>query len=90
MAEPAVILFSGDWCGPCVAMKSVWKRFAGSYRGPLKVIYVDVDRDDRYRSLWQSEGDIPQVVWLDRQGRVKKRLPGLVTLQQLRRVSESI
>lgn len=89
-AQPAVVLFSGDWCGACVAMKPVWKRFAGSYRGPMRVIYIDVDRDNRYRELWQKGGDIPQVVWLDASSRVRKRLPGLVTVEQLRRITRQL
>ena len=90
-----VVLFSGPWCGACVAMEPVWKRFVAEYRGPLRLVYVNVDQPEseayrRYAPLWESDRQMPQVCWLDGRGRLCERRPGLVTLEQLRQRSGQV
>jgi hypothetical protein len=72
-------------------MQPVWQSFASHYRGPLKLVFVDVDvQDNNYRTyapLWESDRTMPQVCRLDSRGRVLERCNGLLTLQQLRELS---
>ena len=91
-AQPALVLFSGRWCGACAAMQPVWQAFAKDYRGPLRLIYVDVDELDSpqykaYAPLWEKTREMPQVCLVDGKGRLQTRLPGLLTRQQLNRLA---
>ena len=92
MGQPAIVLFSGRWCGACAAMQPVWQTFVKDYRGPLRLVYVDVDELESpqykaYAPLWEKDRQMPQVCVLDSKGLLQARLPGLVTLQQLRRLT---
>ena len=87
-AQPALVLFSGRWCGACAAMQPVWQAFAKDYRGPLRLIYVDVDEVESpqyraYAPLWEQDRQMPQVCLIDGRGRLQTRMPGLLTRQQL-------
>lgn len=93
MGQPAIVLFSGRWCGACAAMRPVWQSFVQGYHGPLRLVYVDVDELESpqykaYARLWEQDRQMPQVCLVDAAGSLRVRLPGLVTLQQLYRISD--
>jgi len=92
MGQPAIVLFSGRWCGACAAMQPVWQSFVKGYHGPLRLIYVDVDQLESphykaYSRLWEQDRQMPQVCLVDARGSLRARLPGLVTQQQLRQLT---
>jgi len=73
-------------------MQPVWQDFVKHYRGPLKLVYVDVDEVQSplyktYAPYWETDRGMPQVCRLDGRGRLLERRPGLLTLEQLRRLS---
>ena len=72
-------------------MHPVWQSFVRQYHGPLKLVYVDVDVQDRayqtYAPLWENDRGMPQVCRVDGRGRVLERRSGLLTLQQLAELS---
>ena len=42
---PVIIDFYATWCGPCQALAPMLKRLADEYKGRIKVLKVDVDKN---------------------------------------------
>ena len=46
-AEPVLVVFSADWCGPCHMMAPVIEELASDFQGQTKVGKLDIDQNAR-------------------------------------------
>ena len=73
-AEPVVVDFYADWCGPCRAMTPVVEQLADEFAGKVKIGKLDVDVNQDIAIRYGVMG-IP-TLGLFRDGRLVDRLVG--------------
>ncbi|MGW8123751.1 thioredoxin [Roseivirga echinicomitans] len=78
---PVLVDFYADWCGPCQAMSPILKEVAQAHEGKIKVIKVDVDKN---QPLAQKFGvrSIPTLI-LFKKGKLIWKKGGLMTTREL-------
>ena len=81
---PVLVDFYADWCGPCKAMSPIIQQVAGENAGKVKVIKIDVDKNQAVAQQFRVQG-IPTLI-LFQGGKVVWRQSGVVPAQQLNQV----
>lgn len=78
---PVLVDFYADWCGPCQAMAPILKEVAQNYEGKVKVLKIDVDKN---QPLAQRFGvrSIPTLI-LFKGGNVMWQQAGMMTTRDL-------
>ena len=51
-AEPVVVDFFAEWCGPCKAMAPALDQVAQEMKGKVKVVKLDVDQNPQVTSRY--------------------------------------
>jgi len=82
--EPVLVDFYADWCGPCQMMAPVLKEVAQEMQGKLKVIKVDVDKNQPIAQRFGVRS-IPTLI-LFKGGEIKWQKAGVVTKRELTHV----
>ena len=80
-AEPVLVDFYADWCGPCRVMAPVIHELHEELSGKAKVVKVDVDEASSLASRYDVRS-IPNFVVI-KDGEVKVRLIGVQSKQNL-------
>lgn len=85
---PVVIDYYATWCGPCQALAPMMERLAKEYEGRVKVIKVDVDKNE---ALAVAAGirSIPTLMLVDIDGNIQRHVGG-VPYNQLTAMAESL
>lgn len=85
---PVLIDYYATWCGPCQALSPLLLRLAQEYDGRLKVLKVDVDKNE---ALAAAAGirSIPTLMLVDMDGNIKRHVGG-VTYPQLTALADSL
>ena len=78
---PVLVDFYADWCGPCQMMAPVLKEVADEMQGKMKVIKVDVDKNQPIAQRFGVRS-IPTLI-LFQNGELKWRKAGVVTKREL-------
>ena len=78
---PVLVDFYADWCQPCKIMAPVLKSVANKYQGRLKVLKVDVDKNQKAAAKYQIRG-IPTMI-LFHKGKILWRQSGAMPEKSL-------
>ena len=73
--------FYADWCGPCQTLSPIVQQASKSFRGAIKVIKINVDKN---KAISEKFGirSIPTLI-LFKKGKVIWRKAGLLTKREL-------
>ena len=84
---PVLVDFFATWCGPCKMMLPILEDTAKQLGGKVKIVKVDVDRNQLAASKFQVRG-VPTLI-LFQKGKVLWRESGVVPVHQLIKTLES-
>jgi len=87
-ATPVLVDFYADWCGPCKTMAPVISTLATELNDQIKVIKIDVDRNQAVAQKYQIRG-IPTFM-LFHKGEVLWRQSGAMSLLDFKRHIEGV
>ena len=73
---PVIIDFYATWCGPCQAMAPMLKRLAQEYEGRIKVLKVDVDKNQALAAAARIQS-IPTLFFITKDGQIERQVCGL-------------
>jgi thioredoxin len=73
---PVIIDFYATWCGPCQALAPMLKRLANEYDGRIKVLKVDVDKNQALAAAARIQS-IPTLFFITKEGDIERVIGGL-------------
>jgi thioredoxin 1 len=79
--------FHADWCGPCKTLAPILKEAKSSLGEKVKIIKIDVDKNQELSSKYQVRG-VPTLI-LFKDGKQLWRQSGVPSKDELVRIIES-
>ena len=79
--QPVLVDFHATWCGPCKQMAPELQRFAKNNTGKLRVIKIDIDKNQKAAQQYQIQG-VPTLI-LFKEGKILWRESGAMSSQQI-------
>jgi thioredoxin 1 len=79
--QPVLVDFHATWCGPCKQMAPELQRFAKNNTGKLRVIKIDIDKNQKAAQQYQIQG-VPTLI-LFKEGKILWRQSGAMSSQQI-------
>ncbi|MEP6484074.1 MAG: thioredoxin [Rudaea sp.] len=85
---PVLVDFWGEWCGPCKAMAPMLEQFAQEYAGRVKVVKVEMDKNQKTAMLFRVRA--APTLLLFRNGEVQATQVGMVSKSQLSKMVDAV
>jgi thioredoxin 1 len=79
--KPVLVDFHAEWCGPCKMMAPELKRFAQDNKDVVRVLKVDIDKNQPTASHFNIQG-VPTLI-LFKKGKILWRQSGAMSAQQI-------
>jgi thioredoxin 1 len=79
--KPVLIDFFATWCGPCQALAPVLKQVKDQLGDQIKIVKIDVDKNQNIASQWQVRG-VPTMI-LYQNGKQLWRQSGVLSKEQI-------
>lgn len=80
-SQPVLVDFHATWCGPCKMMAPELQKFAKNNTGKLRVIKIDVDKNQPAAQQFNIQG-VPTLI-LFKNGKILWRQSGALSSQQI-------
>lgn len=85
--KPVLVDFHAEWCGPCKMMAPELKRFAEKNKDTVRVLKVDIDKNQPTASEFNIQG-VPTLI-LFKKGKILWRQSGAMNAQQISNAVQS-
>lgn len=79
--QPVLVDFWASWCGPCRALAPIVDQVAESYNGRVRVMKMDVDRNNQTPGKYGIRGIPALLIFKD--GKVADQIVGYVPKQAI-------
>ena len=84
--KPTLVDFHATWCGPCKMMSPILKELAAKLGDQVKIIKIDVDRNQQLANKLNVRG-VPTLV-IYQKGKIVWRASGVHSAHQLEKTLE--